>query len=145
MTADEICNVCSYVRQPYEHPDTVQTCNECRNTSCCETCKDEQKIAIPPCCEGCPECTTTIECGNCSAPYCIYQCCGYGDDSTKMKDCKGCNKCDEVKLERETQTPHIIHCTECGENTCQECNFDGCHNGCDDGENIQIAQEIKVK
>lgn len=138
------CDICHYIRQPYEHPDTVKDCNECGRTSYCQMCKDDKKTSITTCCEGCDKCTTNIRCGNCSLHYCIYQCCGLGDGGGKVKECKGCKQCDQVKARGlQSPSPWITHCTECEQNTCMDCtNGGGCHNGCGDGDNIQIAQEI---
>lgn len=135
------CQICGFVRRPYQPPEYVQACYNCE-FAYCFLCKDGGKIKVTPCCEEyCSRCPQgyrkepyLLTCENCSSIWCVALCCN--------KDCKGGAACeDKYSNCKDTLangghvSPHIYHCKKCGLDTCQECCFyhDGlCMNGCDE-------------
>ena len=107
------CDYCGYVRRPYEHPDTVKTCWECENTHYCENCKDDGRVQISTCCEGCNKCKTLLQCDNCPRQFCKYTCC--------QKQCNGCESCEKVKSGK--LMAWIFHCEKCEQTMCSDCDM----------------------
>ncbi len=116
------CDYCGYVRQPYEHPDTVKTCEECENTHYCESCLDDGRVKISTCCNGCHECKNLLQCDNCSQTFCKYQC-----HQTVCNDCESCEKVKSGKL-----LGWIFQCQKCELTMCCECEMNPEHHRCDD-------------